>query len=173
MAGIISLSATATPPVNHYMLSILHDPSRIMHFNGKIHSPDGNCVKTLTTIPLFVSQLKADRFKSEILEKKRLEPNWFISKDHNSSECVIYTRVVDEYKSKFAQVISSDLDDDTHTPKLMMNGISVFYVEDYWIKSHLEQLIIVGSLWTPPVCMSGEIGDPEFIKEAYEKMFRM
>lgn len=166
---MISLAATIP---NKYILVFETNNDRVMHFNASVlHTPDNNCLETIPTIPVFGTLKSINKFQKEILEKKRINPTWFVSKEEYTNECVTYSRIQDDLKTPFTKILDSDLEDEKYTEKLMMNNIGLFYVEDFWVKKSLEQLVMIGNLWTPPKCMSGETYDINNAREFCENTY--
>jgi hypothetical protein len=165
------ISLVATIP-KKYILVFETNTDRVMHFNASLlHTPNNNYLETIPTIPVFDTLKSINKFQKEILEKKRIIPTWFVSKEEYTNECVIYSHIKNELKTPFTKIIDSDLEDEIYTEKLMMNNIGLFYVEDFWVKESLEQLVMIGNLWTPPKCMSGETYDLNHAREFCENTY--
>lgn len=161
---------TATIP-NKYILVFETNTDRVMHFNAMIHTHDNKSIETIPTIPVFDSLKCINRFQKEILEKKTTNLIWYVSKEEYTNECVFYSHIKDNLRTPFTKIRESHLDDEIYTEKLMMNNLGLFYVEDFWVKKSLEQILMIGNLWTPPKCTSGETYDIETAKDFCENAY--
>lgn len=157
-----------------YILVNTKDPSQIMHVNSVIFTKNNNRIDSVTTIPIFDSLKSVHKFQHDILKKKHIRSDWYVSNDMTTNECVVYTHIVNNQNDRndFAAIKEFDMENETDMSKIVMNNTGLFYIEDFWLKEHKEQLLLTGRVWMPP-SKKGEQSSyyTEIARESYEHLY--
>jgi hypothetical protein len=135
---------------NTYIFVNDRDTKGILHLNVNILSHDNNQLNSVASIPVFKSLKMTTKFQEQIINKKNMRANWYASKDNKTNDCVICSQVTDKNNfDNLSKIKEFDMDNEKSVEKLMKNNIGLFYVDDFWIKEHNEQLLLIGKIWTP------------------------
>lgn len=159
----MNISISTTVNYNTYHLVLKEKNNRLLHLNH-IRSNDN---KTETVIPVFQSLEQATRFKNEIIERFNFN-TWYASKYTFTNEAILQTKLDYFHKNDYVDIETYCSD---NVENYIMYDLTLFYVNDFWLKPNFNHLIVTGDIWETPKCVSGETCDIECVKKAYEDLY--
>ena len=162
----MNISISTIVNYNTYHLVLEEKNNRLLHLHH-IHSLDDR-METVT--PVFQSLYQATRFKTEIIERFNFN-TWYASKYTFTNEVILQTKLDYFYKNDYVDIETDYFENNENSIKSMMHNLTLFYVEDFWLKQKNNHLVVTGNLWETPRCLSGESCDVEFVKESYEDLY--
>jgi hypothetical protein len=147
---IIKMNVSFMSIPNKYIFVNDRNTKDILHLNVNILSHDNNHLNSIASIPVFRSLKMTTKFQEQIINKKNMRANWYASKDNKTNDCVICSHVTTKnYFDNLSKIKEFDMDNEKSVKILMTNNIGLFYVDDFLIKEHNEQLLLIGKIWTP------------------------
>lgn len=162
----MNISISTTVNYNTYHLVLKEKNNRLLH----LHHIRGNDNKTETVIPVFQSLEQALRFKTDVVEKYNFN-GWYASKYNFTNEAILQSKLDTFYKTDYVDIETDYFCNEENSIKSIMHDLTLFYVNDFWLKPNFNHLVVTGDLWETPKCASGEMCDIEFAKEVYEDLY--
>lgn len=159
----MNISISTTINYNTYHLVLKEKSNRLLH----LHNIRSNDNKTETVIPMFESLEQATRFKTEIIERFDFN-TWYASKYTSTNEAILQTKLDYFHKNDYVDIETYCSD---NVENYIMYDLTLFYVNDFWLKPNFNHLIVKGDIWETPKCISGETYDIEYVKNTYEDLY--